>query len=126
MTIGSIASPLTLETVQAAVARAIAHAPQERSRITRALPLILLGHCEQVSHLEFLVRSQTTDGLVYSVTPNDCECEAVRRDPAKWCSHQWAARIILAATYSQQRAEEERREQRVAADRVMRAYGRAS
>lgn len=97
----SIASPLTLTTIQQTVARAIAGAPEQRSRIQRALPLILQNHCQQTAADEFTVESATTIGVCYIVTPSSCECEGWRRDQSKWCSHQWACRILLAARQQQ-------------------------
>lgn len=94
---------LTLSTVQATIARAIAGASEQKSRITRALPLILLGHCQQTAADEFAVESATTQGVTYIVTPTGCECEGWRRDQSRWCSHQWAARILLAARQQQDR-----------------------
>lgn len=120
-----MACVVSLPTLQATIARALAHAPLDRSRIERAATLIALGHVEQVAPDTFNVRSQTAADAVYMVTPTGCACTDAARRTNAWCKHQWAARLLLAAEYAQQAQAQQDGRQRAAADTTALAYASA-
>ena len=57
---------LTVSTLQATIARAIAKYPEQRGRIERGSALVTLGVFEQLTPDTYAVRSQTDDAVTYS------------------------------------------------------------
>ena len=91
------ATTVTVSTLQATIARALAHDPAARARIERAAILIGLGAVEKVDERTYRVASQTGDGSTYTVVPGGCTCVDSQRHPGQRCKHAWAVRITLAA-----------------------------
>jgi len=89
-------STVTVSTLRATVARAIARFPRERARIERGATLIVLGHVT-IGADAATVASQTGDGTVYAVTSAGCECIDRQRHPGHPCKHRWAVDITLIA-----------------------------
>jgi hypothetical protein len=118
------ATAVTVSTLQATVARALAQSPEARGRIERASVLIALGAVEQHDAATYAVTSQTGDGTVYVVTPGGCTCMDAQRHPGQRCKHQWAVRITLAAQIQERRESEQAERATVSADTVALAYAR--
>jgi hypothetical protein len=77
---------VALDTLTETIARAIAKYPRERTRIERAATLVALG-AVIVTAEAATVASQTTDGTVYAVTSDGCECVDAQRHPGQSCKH---------------------------------------
>ena len=97
------ATTVTVSTLQATIARAIARFPRERARIERAATLIALGHVSQMSPDAFEVKSQTDDATVYTIGASGCPCVDALRRPGQSCKHRWAVDITLVAAKRQRR-----------------------
>ena len=93
---------VTVATLQATVARAIARFPHERARIERGATLIVLG-AVTIGGDVATVASQTGDGTTYRVTDQGCECIDSQRHPGQPCKHRWAVDITLVAEERQRR-----------------------
>src|SRR4051794_7091705 len=93
---------VTVSTLQATIARAIARFPQERARIERGATLIVLGAVTIGADVA-TVASQTGDGTTYRVTDQGCECIDSQRHPGQSCKHRWAVDITLVAEERQRR-----------------------
>lgn len=115
---------VSLATVQATVARAIGMAPHARGRIERGAALLALGAVETVDAATYSVRSQTTDDVTYTVTSAGCGCVDAGRQPIR-CKHQWAVRILLAATIAEQQQREQDARARFSADSVALVFASA-
>jgi hypothetical protein len=102
-----IATSVTVQTLTATIARALRNDPTARGRIERAAVLIALGAVERIDEATYRVASQTGDGTIYTVTPTGCACVDSQRHPGRWCKHQWAARITLAAEMQAERDQEQ-------------------
>jgi hypothetical protein len=116
---------VSLATVQQTIARAIAFAPRDRSRIERGAALLATGHVERITDTTFAVRSQTDDQVTYTVTPDGCGCVDAQRKLSLRCKHQWSVRILLSAEIAEQRAAEQRERAIASADQVAIAYARS-
>src|SRR4051812_35191565 len=123
------ATTVTVSTLQQTIARAIAAGRHDRSRLERAATLVALGDVEQIDESTYRVRSQTTDGTAYTVTPDGCDCPDRARHPLQRCKHDLAVRLILQAEVDERRAAETRAQTLAdavrSADTVALAYAQA-
>ncbi|HZO28001.1 MAG TPA: hypothetical protein VFH48_18650 [Chloroflexota bacterium] len=115
---------VSLASIQAAVARAIAEQLHDRGRVERGAALLAIGAVEYMDGFEYRVRSQTGNGDAYTVTPNGCTCVDSARHPEQACKHNLAVRILLQAQIDERRADEQRRRALASTDAVALAYAR--
>ncbi len=97
---------VSLNSLQAAIARAIRLDSSAYTRIEKAAVLIALGAVTRVSELEYTVLSQTRGNGRYVVTPSGCTCIDSERHPGQRCKHSWSVRILLSAQKAEQKARE--------------------
>src|SRR5688572_12949838 len=98
------ATTVTVSTLQATLARAIAAGRHDRARLERAATLVVLGAVDKLDEQTYRVASQTGDGTAYTVTPNGCDCRDRQRHPNQRCKHDLAVRLILQAAIDERRA----------------------
>jgi phenylalanyl-tRNA synthetase alpha subunit len=116
---------VALATVQETIARAIAKYPLEQPRIMRAALLIALGHVARIDADTYTVRSQTTEGVVYTLTAgtvteraSGCTCKDAQRYPGKSCKHGLAVDILQVAEERQRRQDLRQRFSALSADEL--------